>query len=357
MSEYQYTVLGLMSGTSLDGLDICHCGFNYSQNSWNYQILHTATKFYSDEWRSKLKFNPQMSASELLTIDHQYGLLLADMLRNFLDENKLDPRKISFIGSHGHTMYHQPSYGISLQLGNGPELFTETGIPTISNFRAQDVALGGQGAPLVPIGDAHLFKDYDACLNLGGFANISFTRNQCTQAFDLCPANYVLNSLAEKLGLPYDRGGLLASSGRMVESIFDRLNQLEYYSAPPPKSLGAEWVESYIDPVLQRSDAAVENLLHTYIKHISYQTSLILNKNGIRRCLVTGGGAYNDFLIKNLRESSSCEIYLPDDQLIQFKEALIFAFMAVLRIRKEVNVLASVTGSSYNHSSGVIHGI
>lgn len=351
----RYRVIGLMSGTSLDGLDICLAEFLKDGDYWEYQIQKAVTIAYDDHWRSQLRESINLSASDLVKLDHQYGLWLAQQVNEFINSGDTETRKPDLIASHGHTVFHEPEQGITYQLGCGPELMSKTGITVITDFRKQDVALGGQGAPLVPVGDQMLFSEYSACLNLGGFANISFAKAGKQLAFDICPANLVLNSLASELGHSFDRDGLLATKGELDAELLQQLNQLEYYGKTPPKSLGAEWVENIVKPILAKARGSILDKLRTFTEHIAIQIAAVLNEEECSRCLVTGGGALNSFLMKRIGELTHNEILIPDRKTLEFKEALIFAFLGILRLRGEINVLSSVTGASRSHSSGIIY--
>ncbi len=351
MSDLQdtFSVLGLMSGTSLDGLDICHCTISKTANGWEYTILNTVTYPYTVAWAKKLKDAFYFDKSELEKLDLEYGALLAEFVNRFLSEQQID---VNFIASHGHTIFHQPENGYTLQIGNGKILANKTNCTIINDFRSQDVKMGGQGAPLVPIGDQLLFKNYDACINLGGFANISFNENQKRIAFDICPINIVLNKLSQEIGLPYDKGGTLARSGKINKELLEKLNSLPYYQQNPPKSLGVEWLNETFLPQLDTT-LPTEDLLRTITEHAAIQIAKAI-PTVAKKVLVTGGGAYNSFFIKRLQSYTEAEIIVPNKELVEFKEALVFAFLGVLRIHNQVNVLSSVTGAEKDHSSGVI---
>lgn len=351
MLKNQYLALGLMSGTSLDGLDLALCRFRLNGSKWSYEILKAQTLPYSKAWLERLQFNTTLSAEELLKLDHDFGNYLGERILEFIHDLKVKPE---LIASHGHTLYHRPEEGYTFQTGNGPEVFAHTGITTVCDFRKQDVALGGQGAPLVPIGDKMLFGDYNACLNLGGFANISLEKDAKRIAFDICPVNFVLNPLAQGLGYDYDDQGALAAAADSDPSLLDDLNSLDFYRQPPPKSLGAEWVDENYLPILRRQGNP-RTKLATATTHAAGQIAGVLNHYKLKTCLVSGGGAYNSFLIGSIRKLTTCQLVLPDEKTLNFKEALIFAFLGVLRLRGEFNVLSSVTGSSRDHSSGVIY--
>ena len=338
-----------MSGTSLDGLDICYAKFQNITN-WEFEILKTETIPYSPEWKNRLQNAILLSAEDLLALDKEYGFYLGEKTQEFISKNNITD--LDFIASHGHTVFHQPQRKFTLQIGDGRAIKLTTKKPVIYDFRSQDVLMGGNGAPLVPIGDELLFSQYDACLNLGGFSNISLQKNHQRIAFDISPVNVVLNYFAEKLGKNYDENGDFARNGAINFKILEELNTLTFYQKPAPKSLGVEFVNSEIFPLLK--DETPENIIATFTEHIAEQIAKVFNDNQLKTVLVTGGGTFNTYLLEKIRGKSQTELIVPDENIINFKEALIFAFMGVLRLRNEVNVLCSATGSSENHSSGII---
>ena len=344
-----YFAIGLMSGTSLDGLDICYAKFQNFTN-WEFEILKTKTIPYSSEWKNRLLNAIQLSAEDLLALDKEYGFYLGEKTQEFISKNNI--ADLDFIASHGHTVFHQPQRKFTLQIGDGRAIKLTTKKPVIYDFRSQDVLMGGNGAPLVPIGDELLFSQYDACLNLGGFSNISLQKNHQRIAFDISPVNVVLNYFAEKLGKNYDENGDFARNGAINFKILEELNALTFYQKPAPKSLGVEFVNSEIFPLLK--DEIPENIIATFTEHIAEQIAKVFNDNQLKTVLVTGGGTFNTYLLEKIRGKSQTELIVPDENIINFKEALIFAFMGVLRLRNEVNVLCSATGSSENHSSGLL---
>ena len=344
-----YFAIGLMSGTSLDGLDICYAKFQNITN-WEFEILKTETIPYSIEWKNRLQNAILLSAEDLLALDKEYGFYIGEKTQEFISKNNIVD--LDFIASHGHTVFHQPQRKFTLQIGDGRAIKLITQKPVIYDFRSQDVLMGGNGAPLVPIGDELLFSQYDACLNLGGFSNISLQKNHQRIAFDISPVNVVLNYFAEKLGKNYDENGDFARNGAINFKILEELNTLTFYQKPAPKSLGVEFVNSEIFPLLK--DEIPENIIATFTEHIAEQIAKVFNDNQLKTVLVTGGGTFNTYLLEKIREKSQTELIVPDENIINFKEALIFAFMGVLRLRNEVNVLCSATGSSENHCSGIL---
>lgn len=349
MNKNEIFVVGLMSGTSLDGVDLVYVKF-LNDDYQNFDILHSETVSYSKKWKSTLQNSINFSSDELKDLNIKYGSFLGNVINDFVDKYRIDI--IDFIASHGHTVLHQPHSGITLQIGDGQTIANTTKQKVICDFRTQDVALGGQGAPLVPIGDELLFSNYDYCLNLGGFSNISFNNNGVRIAFDICPVNIVLNHYVNKLGLEYDDSGKNASKGKINNQLLVALNSIDFYSQNPPKSLGLEWVKENIFPLIDRLEADVSSVLRTFVEHVAIQISEIIKDN--KSVLVTGGGAFNSFLMNRIKEVSNSNIVLPKVELIDFKEALIFAFLGVLRFNNQVNCLSSVTGAKMDHSSGMI---
>ena len=341
--------IGLMSGTSLDGLDICLAEFE-KKDKWAFQILKAETLPYSEDWENKLRNSIHLSAEELLELHSDYGFHLGQQVREFIQKHQLE--NISLVASHGHTVFHQPKKKFTLQIGDGRAIKLETGLPVIYDFRSQDVLMNGNGAPLVPIGDQLLFSEYSACLNLGGFSNTSLQSAGKRIAFDIAPVNIVLNYLAQQLHKSYDENGELAERGRINEALLHQLNALDFYQHSHPKSLGIEWCNEYIFPVLENIETL--DALATFTEHAAQQIANVINEYHIQDILITGGGAYNSFLIEKIRSKTKSEVIIPEKEIINYKEALIFAFMGVLRMNNEINVLSSATGSSYDHSSGVI---
>ena len=373
----KYKVIGIMSGTSLDGLDIAYCEFVKGKNfalsnphsvspsngvtsfgGWKYKIIHAETKKYSKEWKEKLSKAFSMKKKGIEQLDKEYGKYIGREVQKFIRHKKIVP---DFISSHGHTLFHQPEKKITLQIGDGNTISSACRLPVVCDFRSGDVALGGQGAPLVPMADKLLFSQYDFCLNLGGFANISYNTFPLSKgeglgvrrAFDICPVNIVLNELANKCGKEFDEGGKMASKGKVHSGLLKKLNKLPFYRKQAPKSLGREWAEKVFLPTLNSFSISTQDKLRTVVEHVAAQIALIANVQQAR-LLITGGGAYNRFLVKRISEHTQCEVILPDNKTIQFKEAMAFGFLGVLRIRKDINILKSVTGAARDSSGGKI---
>lgn len=346
----EFRAIGLMSGTSLDGLDICLVKFIKSNHGWNYEILQAETFPYSQHWETQLRRAIFLNAEELLALNSEYGFYLGKCVEEFIQRNSL--QNIDLISSHGHTIFHQPQRKFTLQIGDGRAIKIINKTPVVYDFRSQDVLMGGNGAPLVPIGDELLFSEFDACLNIGGFSNISFKKEEKRIAFDICPVNIVLNQYAQSLGKEYDENGDFARKGNINIDILSALNSLEFYKKNPPKSLGIEWVNEEIFQILKGETS--ENILSTFTEHAAFQIAETFNENKLKKILFTGGGTFNTFLIEKIKEKTDSEIIIPEKKLIDFKEALIFAFMGVLRMNNEINILSSTTGSSSNHCSGIL---
>ncbi len=343
-------VIGLMSGTSLDGTDIAYCSFP-TDNPALFKIIRAQTIAYDRQWQQRLSQLHRGSAEELVKTQYEYSLLVAEMVVCFLRENELAPPDL--IAFHGHTIFHTPDIGITYQLGSPAILASATGISVVGDFRSANVVLGGQGAPLVPIGDLHLFPEYDACLNLGGFGNISIKQPENLIAFDICAVNMALNELVAAEGKSFDENGELAASGRVDENLLAALNELPFYRKKPPKSLGREWYEQAVRPILDSSKINTNDKLATYCEHIAEQVVVVAK--GSERLLITGGGAHHSFLVSRIRSKTSAEVIIPELEIIDFKEALIFAHLGLLRIQHNDNCLESYTGASRSHCAGSLH--
>ncbi len=349
MSGRKYQVLGLMSGTSLDGLDIAGCSFEKTNNNWNFVVHKAHTLSYPGFWKKKLSNAHKLDGLSLIEIHKSYGKYLGEKINEFLKGSSVE---YELIASHGHTIYHQPEKNITFQIGDGNDIAAETGISTISDFRSLDVALGGQGAPLVPIGDKLLFNNYEICLNLGGFSNISYDFKGQRIAFDLSPANLPINYLMNSLDEAYDKDGKTGRTGQINRNLLNTLNGLSFYKQQAPKSLGREWVEKEFIPIIDSYDLEVKDKLRTVYEHLAIQISRPIENSRTGKLLITGGGAHNKFLIERIKAHTKHQVIIPSEEIIDFKEAIIFAFLGVLRLRDEVNCLASVTGAKKDNSGG-----
>ncbi len=344
-------MIGLMSGTSLDGLDICDVVFKPIEGNWVFDICHAETITYPIELKQSLKIAFFWSEEEVERLDRIYSEYLCDEVLKFIDTHQI--KEIDAVSSHGHTIWHQPDRGFTKQIGNQFFVAQRTGLTWVCDFRVADIALGGQGAPLVPIGDQLLFTEYDYCLNLGGFANLSFSLSNDRVAYDICAVNVVLNRLAQSLNMDYDKDGSTARGGHYDKDLLFELNAMAYYQKPYPKSLGIEWVENILWPIIERYKIPIADKMATYVDHVAQQigTALVGNRGDI---LVTGGGAKHQFLMDRIAFHAKQNLTIPELQIVDFKEAIIFAFLGVLRLRNEFNCLKNVTGASNDHSSGNI---
>jgi len=350
MTKTKY-IIGVMSGTSLDGIDIIYVKIDAAEN-YSFKILKAETISYSNAWKSALKEGFHLSGEKFVKLDADYGIYLGNTLLNFIKENHIT--KLDFIASHGHTIFHNPEKKYTFQIGNGPYITSITGIKTICDFRVQDVALGGQGAPLVPVGDELLFSEYDYCLNLGGFSNISFSKNQQRIAYDICPVNIVLNHYVSSLNMEYDDKGTMASEGNIENNLLSALNSLPFYIDQKPKSLGYEFVMETIFPIIDEYKLNIKDILRTFVEHVAIQISKKIDSNSEKTMLVTGGGTFNTFLIERLQSYTKTKLIIPEETIINYKEALVFALLGFLKDEGKNNCLKSVTGASKNHSSGVV---
>ncbi|HYC29705.1 MAG TPA: anhydro-N-acetylmuramic acid kinase [Chitinophagaceae bacterium] len=354
-----YRAIGLMSGSSLDGLDIVYAELQETGGNWTFQITAADCYEYDESWKERLQTATSLNAQDYLLLHADYGHYLGEQVNRFIAEQGLQ-YKVALIASHGHTSFHMPARKMTGQLGDGAAIAAETGLPVVSDLRALDVAFGGQGAPIVPVGEKLLLKEYSMFLNLGGIANVSFNTPGNYIAFDVCPANRVLNLLAGSVGKEYDAGGQMASMGNIHEALLQKLDALPYYAQPFPKSLANSFGTDEVFPLIKSFGLPHTDGLRTYTEHIVHQVCLSVEQSGPdvgSKLLVTGGGAFNDFLVQRLSEElkkKGVEVIVPDENLVKYKEALVMAFIGVLRWRQENNVLASVTGAQRDSIGGAL---
>ena len=343
------TAIGLMSGSSLDGLDLALVRFQEEEDKYRFQILEAETLPYPDHWKTQLAEAFHKHPQDLVQLDKDYGKYLGEQVLTFAKRHNASP---DFVASHGHTIFHRPEEHYTLQIGDGQELAKACGFTVINDFRSEDVSKGGQGAPLVPIGDKLLFSDYEICLNIGGIANLSYDENGQRIAYDLCIANQALNYLANMNGLDYDRDGGLARSGEVDFTLLKKLNNLPFFIQEPPKSLGREFFETYQKDLLK--GLSIPDMLATFVEHIALQIALPISFLPKGKILCTGGGARNKFLVERLKARTKHEVIVPEKQIIDYKEALVFAFLGLLKSEGKTNVLASVTGAESDSCSGKV---
>ncbi|MBO3699843.1 anhydro-N-acetylmuramic acid kinase [Roseivirga sp. E12] len=347
----QYKIVGIMSGTSLDGLDLVLVTFKKVGKGWQFVIDKSETVAYPQTLQSSLRAAVDLTKVEIQKLDTLLGKFIGQAVKTFLNNDA----NIHFIASHGHTIFHQPEEGITLQIGSGAHIAESSGFPVINNFRAKDVSLGGQGAPLVPIGDRDLFSEYSYCLNLGGIANVSYDFNGLRLAYDICPFNMALNVLANEIGLDFDDRGILASQGKVDNTLLEALSDIPYLSAAAPKSLGIEDYRKFWQPIVSSSKVSIEDKMCTFTEHVAMEIGKALKGSQSDKTLITGGGAFHDYFIHRLKSHTSTTISIPDQQTINFKEALVFAYLGLLRHLDQPNCLSSVTGASTDSSGGDLH--
>ncbi len=365
MSQYKiYHVLGLMSGSSLDGLDIAHCMFQvaadgkFAINDW--EIVNGTTIPYSEDWQDRLKELPDGSALDLAKADGQFGKYMGELVNEYVTESG---ELFDFIASHGHTIFHYPQDGFTTQIGNGAAIAAITGLDTICDFRSVDIALGGQGAPVVGIADKHLFSSYELLLNLGGICNLTKQYSKDHFSFDISVCNQVLNAVSEKLGKPYDNRGQFARSGRPIKQILNQINLLPFFKQSAPKSLDNQWVANNLTKPFVESYLEPEDLLATAVEHIAFQIYNAVKATQEEdyfktpKMMITGGGAFNDFLVDRIKFHCQdlCEVVLPEENIIKYKEALLMGLMGVMRLLEVPNCIPNFTGASAANVGGTIY--
>ncbi len=354
-----YKVIGLMSGSSLDGLDIVFTELQETAGKWNYEIINSICMEYDETWQKKLKGAIDLQAVDYQLLHTEYGKFIGEKINEFIQENNLQ-HKVNLVSSHGHTTFHLPEKKMTHQLGEGAAIASETKLPVISDLRSMDIAFGGQGAPIVPMGEKLLFTDYNYFLNIGGIANLSIHKEANVIAFDVCAANRVLNMLVEEKGLPYDDEGKISAKGKINIDLLEKINSLEYFKLLYPKSLANSFGTDTIFPIIKSFETNTEDALATFSEHICIQIKNSLapfRQNKMQQLFITGGGAFNIFLtdsIKRQLQEINFEIHIPQDDVVKYKEALIMALLGVLRWREQYTILASVTGASRDSIGGAL---
>ena len=351
-----YYVIGTMSGSSIDGLDIAYCRIEEVGGKWSFEIEQATCIAFDEEWKQKLTNITNVSAKKLLLTHAEFGHWMGKTIHQFIDEHNL-AHKVHLIASHGHTVFHEPALGMTFQMGDGASIAAETQLPVVSDLRNLDVALGGQGAPIVPIGDQLFWSDYHYFLNIGGISNLTIKSAEKFAAFDVCPANRILNLLANELGMAYDKEGIEAGKGAINEDLLNELNDLDYYQKPYPKSLSNEFGLDVVYAIVRQYNISNQDKLRTICEHIAHQIGDSIVASEPQKMMVTGGGAFNTFLMKLISEklaTKNVEVVIPDSKLIQYKEALVMALLGTLRWREENNVLSSVTGATRSSVGGAL---
>ena len=344
------TAVGLMSGTSLDGLDIALCRFTFDQK-WHFELMDAVTVSYDEQLKNRLKNAGSLSSYEFIALHKEYGKWTGEQVADFIKDKNAE---VDLISSHGHTVFHEPHKKLNFQTGDGAMIAAVTGITTVSDFRTFDIALGGQGAPLIPIVDRDLFGEYEACVNIGGFANVSLDIDGKRRAWDICPANIILNRLAQKKGFEFDRNGDIGKSGKVIASLLETLESLNFYKNPPPKSLSTEWLDEFIFPLIKNIDRPVEDVMATFYEHAARRIAHDLNAHSVKNTLFTGGGVKNGYLISLIEKRLNGKLIIPEEKIVDYKEAIGFAYLGILRIFEMPNCLSTVTGAVRDSSSGVV---
>ena len=348
-------LLGLMSGTSLDGLDIAQVSFGFSSNhNIDFQLINCKTYPLPKPIFEKLSNVFSLSAMAVFELDQELARFYAACIAQFISENNIKQTEITAIASHGQTIFHQPNKGYTTQIGCGSTLNFLTKIPVINQFRQLDVSAGGQGAPLVPLGDALLFAPFaDGFLNLGGFANISTPQNASAVAYDIAPANLPMNQWMQQLGKAYDANGELAREGKINEAILSKVLSLEFFSQNGPKSLGTEWLESTYLPFFEH--VSIPDKLRTHLEVLKTLCIRAFEYLDLKSVYVTGGGAFNNYFIELLSAEFKGKLIIPDADIINYKEAIIFAFLGARFLRNETTTLSAVTGATEALRTGILH--
>ena len=356
----RYNTIGVMSGSSLDGLDFAYVEFYIENKEWKYLLMDANCYPYSTEWINRLSDLHKASAYDYQLAHHELGQYIGECINQFISTYKINKKEL-IIGSHGHTIFHEPAKGFSSQIGCGGTISAITNCTTVSDLRTGDVALGGQGAPIVPIGERNLWSSYNMYLNIGGIANISVIQYKETIAYDICAANRVLNLLCHTINLDYDKDGLIARSGQLNNDLLTALNKVAYYQQPYPKTLNNSFGTDYIYTIIKEYNCTTEDALHTYTEHIAIQISNVLNHHQKSmdkpsQLLITGGGALNKYLIERIQYyiSQDIKIVITTKLEIEYKEAIIMAFIGLLRVLNKTNILASVTGAKRNSVNGCV---
>jgi anhydro-N-acetylmuramic acid kinase len=355
-----YKVIGLMSGSSLDGLDIIYTHLEEVRGQWKFDIQEAECIPYTAEWVNDLARANEKSVPDFLKLNTAYGRYLGEKINEFINRHSID-HKVHFVASHGHTVFHEPANNTTSQIGDGATIAAVTGLPVISDLRSLDVALGGQGAPIVPIGDKLLFGSFDYWLNIGGIANITVKEGENMLAFDICPANQIMNALAQREGKEFDHEGEMAQQGEILQGVLQDLNSQDYYKQDAPKSLSNEAAKQLAFPILFESEHSTNDMLRTIVQHIVEQIAAAVKKyphgKETASMLTTGGGALNNFLAEQLREALAplnVNVVVPYEQVANYKEALVMALIGALRWREETNSMASVTGATRDSVGGAL---
>lgn len=357
-------ILGVMSGSSMDGLDLAFIRLNTEVGkpgllSASYELLHGATMPIPEELLNQLKYSSKLDALSLLTLDQDFGSWAGKAIDTAIKQTSFSP---SLIGFHGHTVFHFPDRKVSFQLGHGAVLSAYTQLPVVTDFRSQDMALGGQGAPMVSIAEKWLWPDYSGFLNLGGICNITLKKTkEAYESADIWVCNQILNHLAREVGHSYDDRGLIAAKGLPIDELIEALLLAEWFEKKAPKSLDNSYLYEEVIPLFNKyRDYSTGDKLHSAViviaKAIANHVNAVYHSEAIQGgIMLTGGGALNDFLVEKIRAELTCDIFLPDLETIQFKEAIMVAFAGWLRWRGLPNFIKEATGAKSDAIGGVLH--
>lgn len=361
-----YNVIGVSSGSSLAGLDLVFTALTEVRGKWEYEIRAAVRLPYTPEWEEKLSGAADLPARDYMLLHSEYGHFTGHAIKSFIHDNQLD-HQVHFIVTHGHTIFHVPSQKMTAQLGDGAAIAAVTGLSVISDLRAMDVALGGKGAPLFPLAEQLLFPDFTYRLNLGENATLAAQLNGAFAAFDICPCNYILDSLAATLGRAYDEDGQLAAGGVTDAPLLESLNGLAFYRESYPRTIASKFGTGTVLPLIQKHQLSTQGKLNTYVKHIAAQIAGTLGslqqdktQEAPATLLLTGGGIFNGFLIKSIQEALqplNITITIPEEPTSKFRTPLMVALLGALRWRQEINAFASVTGAEKDSVGGALWAI
>jgi anhydro-N-acetylmuramic acid kinase len=355
--------IGVMRGTSLDGLDVVLCEIDNS----TCRLLASAEYPFDKELKNDVlhAIHASITLEFIGHLDSRLGELFADSIHAFMSENKINPQDITAIGVHGQTLWHQPegNFPFSMQLGNPNIVTAKTGINVVCDFRRKDIALGGQGAPFAPAFHKEIFgslKRNTAVLNIGGMANITFLDGEL-RGYDTGPGNVLMDYwITQSRNLPYDKDGAFSACGSVNEELLKSFLSDDYFKKAPPKSTGREyfnenWLSLHM-PLFQTIKD--EDIQRTLLELTAQSVANEIRKTPTDLLIVCGGGAKNSFLMKRLEDLCTIEVTKSDHYGVSgdFLEAMAFAWLAYKRVHNEKVELRSVTGARENSVLGGIYG-
>lgn len=354
--------IGVMSGTSLDGIDIALCEIN----SVKCVCIHSAEFPFEPKLKEDVlrAINSPVTLSFIGELDTRLGELFAQAILSFIQDNQIDAQKIRAIGLHGQTLWHQPNgdFPFSMQLGNPNVVSVQTALAVVADFRGKDIALGGQGAPFAPAFHKEIFGALGrktAVVNIGGMANITFL-NDALSGYDTGPGNVLMDYwISQTKNLPYDKEGIFAACGRVNEALLQSFLSDDYFHKIPPKSTGREyfnptWLSNHM-PIFQTLQE--EDIQRTLLELTAQTITDALQNSSVELLIVCGGGAKNSFLMQRLHELAQIEVTTSDTYGVSgdFMEAMAFAWLAYKRIHLEKVELSSVTGAKEDAILGALY--